>query len=109
MEHLHQDYQLELLLFPHYVHTDENWTYAEKWPVDVATAINAPNGILNNNHTVLPNIDISQVIYCLKFIILQFFRRQQQMIFPIIWFFFGLGTSQCSSLLYLVLLGDFLI
>ncbi len=53
----------------HNVHIDEDWSLAGGCPVDAATADNIPNGVLNNNnHIVLPDINISQVIlvYLLK-------------------------------------------
>ncbi|GBC53900.2 hypothetical protein GLOIN_2v1778046 [Rhizophagus irregularis DAOM 181602=DAOM 197198] len=51
----------------HNVHADEDWTLAGGCPVDTGTATNAPNGALNNNnHIVLPDINISQVIYWFK-------------------------------------------
>ncbi|GET51965.1 hypothetical protein GLOIN_2v1778046 [Rhizophagus irregularis DAOM 181602=DAOM 197198] len=51
----------------HNVHADEDWSLAGGCPVDAGTATNAPNGALNNNnHIVLPDINISQVIYWFK-------------------------------------------
>ncbi|PKK57530.1 hypothetical protein RhiirC2_825633 [Rhizophagus irregularis] len=45
----------------HNVHADEDWSLAGGCPVDAGTATNAPNGALNNNnHIVLPDINISQ-------------------------------------------------
>src|SRR6266498_5723660 len=51
----------------HNVHTDEDWSLARGCPVDAGIATNAPNGVLNNNnHIVLSDINISQVIYWFK-------------------------------------------
>ncbi|GBB91743.1 hypothetical protein RclHR1_01910027 [Rhizophagus clarus] len=44
----------------HNVHADEDWSYAEGCPVNAGTPNNVLNGVLNNNnHIVLPDINIS--------------------------------------------------
>ncbi|CAB4375665.1 unnamed protein product [Rhizophagus irregularis] len=66
----------------HNVHTDEDWSLAGGCPVDAGTATNAPNGALNNNnHIVLPDINISQVIYWFKRNYPTVVREQQELIF----------------------------
>ncbi|GES95095.1 hypothetical protein GLOIN_2v1886689 [Rhizophagus clarus] len=66
----------------HNVHTDEDWSLAGGCPVDAGTATNAPNGVLNNNnHIVLPDINISQVIYWFKRNYPTVVREQQELIF----------------------------
>ncbi|UZO28440.1 uncharacterized protein OCT59_021962 [Rhizophagus irregularis] len=66
----------------HNVHADEDWTLAGGCPVDAGTATNAPNGALNNNnHIVLPDINISQVIYWFKRNYPTVVREQQELIF----------------------------
>ncbi|CAB5383550.1 unnamed protein product [Rhizophagus irregularis] len=66
----------------HNVHTDEVWSLAGGYPVDAGTATNAPNGALNNNnHIVLPDINISQVIYWFKRNYPTVVREQQELIF----------------------------
>ncbi|CAB5186437.1 unnamed protein product [Rhizophagus irregularis] len=66
----------------HNVHADEDWSLAGGCPVDAGTATNAPNGALNNNnHIVLPDINISQVIYWFKRNYPTVVREQQQMVF----------------------------
>ena len=52
------------VILAHNVHMDEDWSLAGGCPIDVGTATNALNGVLNNNnHIVLSDINISQVIY----------------------------------------------
>ncbi|CAB4381311.1 unnamed protein product [Rhizophagus irregularis] len=66
----------------HNVHMDEDWSLAGGCPVDAGTATNAPNGALNNNnHIVLPDINISQVIYWFKRNYPTVVREQQELIF----------------------------
>ncbi|PKY33213.1 hypothetical protein RhiirB3_451945 [Rhizophagus irregularis] len=66
----------------HNVHADEDWSLAGGCPVDAGTATNAPNGALNNNnHIVLPDINISQVIYWFKRNYPTVVREQQELIF----------------------------
>jgi hypothetical protein len=66
----------------HNVHTNKDWSLAGGCPVDAGTATNAPNGILNNNnHIVLPDISISQVIYWFKRNYPTVIREQQELIF----------------------------
>ncbi|PKY57254.1 hypothetical protein RhiirA4_509408 [Rhizophagus irregularis] len=61
---------------------DEDWSLAGGCPVDAGTATNAPNGALNNNnHIVLPDINISQVIYWFKRNYPTVVREQQELIF----------------------------
>ncbi|GES96597.1 hypothetical protein GLOIN_2v1886689 [Rhizophagus clarus] len=62
------------------VHADEDWSIAGGCPVDVGTATNAPNGAYNN-HIVLPDINISQVIYWFKRNYPTVVREQQELIF----------------------------
>jgi hypothetical protein len=70
-----------LVIPAHNVHTDEDWSYAGGCPVDAITPTNAPNGALNNvNPIVLPDINISQVIYWFKRNYPTVVREQQQMI-----------------------------
>src|SRR5437016_902127 len=55
------------IILVHNIHMDEDWSLAGGCPVDAGTATNAPNEALNNNnHIVLPDINISQVIYWFK-------------------------------------------
>jgi len=43
---------------------DEDWSLAEGCPVDAGITTNVSNRVLNNNnHIILPDINISQVIY----------------------------------------------
>src|SRR5581483_7261254 len=66
----------------HNVHVDEDWSLAGGCPVDAGTATNAPNGATNNNNQiVLPDINISQVIYWFKRNYPTVVREQQELIF----------------------------
>ena len=66
----------------HNVHADEDWSLAGGCPVDAGTATNAPNGATNNNNQiVLPDINISQVIYWFKRNYPTVVREQQELIF----------------------------
>jgi len=70
------------VILAHNVHTDEDWSLAGGCPVDAGTATNALNGVLNNNnHIVLPDINISQVIHWFKRNYLTVVREQQELIF----------------------------
>ncbi|GES76978.1 hypothetical protein GLOIN_2v1886689 [Rhizophagus clarus] len=66
----------------HNVHVDKDWSLAGGCPVDAGTATNAPNGATNNNNQiVLPDINISQVIYWFKRNYPTVVREQQELIF----------------------------
>ncbi len=66
----------------HNVHMDEDWSLAGGCPIDVGTATNALNGVLNNNnHIVLSDINISQVIYQFKRNYPTVIQEQQELIF----------------------------
>jgi len=66
----------------HNVHADEDWSLAGGCPVDAGTVTNTPNGVLNNNNPiVLPDINISQVIYWFKRNYPTVVREQQELIF----------------------------
>ncbi|GES80360.1 hypothetical protein GLOIN_2v1886689 [Rhizophagus clarus] len=61
---------------------DEDWSLAGGYPIDAGTATNTPNGALNNNNPiVLPDINISQVIYWFKRNYPTVIREQQELIF----------------------------
>jgi len=71
-----------LVIPAHDVHTDENWSYAGGYAVDVATANNIPNGATNNNNQiVLPDINISQELYLWRTTYTTEVRKQQELIF----------------------------
>ncbi|RGB33234.1 hypothetical protein C1646_761954 [Rhizophagus diaphanus] len=64
------------------VHADEDWSLAGGCPVDTGTATNASNGAINNNNQiVLPDINISQVIYWFKRNYSTIVQEQQELIF----------------------------
>src|SRR5581483_11110391 len=66
----------------HNVHVNEDWSIAGGCAVDAGTATNAPNNATNNNnHIVLPDINISQEIYLFKTQYTTILRQQQEMIF----------------------------
>ncbi|CAI2184219.1 17816_t:CDS:2, partial [Funneliformis geosporum] len=55
------------VILAHNVHANEDWSIARGCLVDLATANNVPNGVLNNNNPIVfPDINISQVIYWFK-------------------------------------------
>ena len=71
-----------LVIPAHDVHTDEDWSYAGGYAVDVATANNIPNGATNNNNQiVLPDINISQELYLWRTTYTTEVRKQQELIF----------------------------
>ncbi|CAG8629270.1 15737_t:CDS:2 [Funneliformis mosseae] len=66
----------------HNIHVDEDWSLAGGCPIDADTATNALNGALNNNnYIVLPDINISQIIYWFKRNYPTVVREQQKLIF----------------------------
>ncbi|RGB31648.1 hypothetical protein C1646_763852 [Rhizophagus diaphanus] len=70
------------VILTHNVYADEDWSLASGCPIDAGIATNAPNGALNNNnHIVLPDINISQVIYWFKRNYPTVVQEQQELIF----------------------------
>ncbi len=52
-----------IVILMHNIHANKNWSFTERYPVDTSTVTNILNKILNNNHIVFPDINISQIIY----------------------------------------------
>ncbi|CAG8625215.1 6371_t:CDS:2 [Funneliformis mosseae] len=66
------------VILTHNIHTDKDWSLVRGCLVDTDIITNTPNRILNNNnHIVFPNINICQIIYWFKEIILQLFESNR--------------------------------
>ncbi|CAG8689975.1 11900_t:CDS:1, partial [Funneliformis mosseae] len=78
-------YQLELLaliISTHNIYTNEDWSLTRKCPVDADTVTNTLNSTTNNNNPkVLPDMNISQIIYLFKRNYPTVVREQQELIF----------------------------